>query len=304
MNTPLSFKIVSDIETAQELWRQFTDNLTIFDTWEFRYCFYKYENYPLHFIVGYDADLPVGILPLQRNINEGYLEFFGSSWMEETKAYLLTDYQPCMSQFYEQINEPAKLSAILPFENYSQSLPLDDYNYRLQLTDYSSYQDFIDSRFNAKGQQTWKRKIKKLLTNQIEIKYNNWEDLDLLIEFNKKTFKEDSSFTNPDRVKIYYDFLELQCCEKFLKTIEVNGVKQSVTLSLKYNDVFYYMNAGSNFEEVPNIGSYAILMDIDKAIAENAKIFNALMYSYNWKERWHLDAVALNKFEKLLPQTN
>lgn len=302
MAQTLTFSIVSDLTQAEVLWQQFSDNRTLFDTWEFRYCFYKYDNFPIHFIVGSDNGNAVGILPLQRNTNKGHLEFFGSDWMEEAKAYIKPEYIECMPQFFEQINEPAKLSAMLPFESFSNSLPVDDYNFRLPLNGFSSYWDFIEARFNPKGQQTWKRKIRKLEESKIEIVYNEWQDLDLLIANNLKTFGEDSSFTNPARVQIYHDFLNLNCCEKYLKTIVVDGVKQSVTLSLLYNGVFYYMNAGSNFEAVPNIGSFAILKDIDKAIEVHADVFNALMYSYNWKERWHLDAVPMHKFEKMLPE--
>jgi len=291
----INYQIITDPDQARQLWEQFSSNELLFDTWEFRNCFYKLDNFPLYFIVGYDQGAPVGLLGLQRNTEHNYLEFFGGSWMEDNKVLVKAGYEAAVPDFYAQIKEPAHLIAINSPDVFSQGLPLDDYKFQLDLTNYKTYWDFIEDKFNKKGQDTFRRKIKKIETNQIEVIENNNPDIEKLIEFNIKTFGDDSSFNNEKRKIVYRDFLNLSF-EKYLMTIKVNGVIQSVSLNLKHNGIMYYLNAGSNNEEIPNLGSYTLLIDIQKSIDTGCRIFDALMISYNWKERWHFNMVPYHKF--------
>jgi hypothetical protein len=291
----INYQIITDPDQTHQLWEQFSSNELLFDTWEFRNCFYKLDNFPLYFIVGYDQGAPIGLLGLQRNTEHNYLEFFGGSWMEDNKVLVKPGYEAAIPDFYAQIKEPAHLIAINSPDAYTQSLPLDDYKFQLDLTNYKTYWDFIEDKFNKKGQDTFRRKIKKIETNKIEVIENNNPDIEKLIEFNIKTFGDDSSFNNEKRKIVYRDFLNLSF-EKYLMTIKVNGVVQSVSLNLKHNGIMYYLNAGSNNEEIPNLGSYTLLTDIQKSIDTGCRIFDALMISYNWKERWHFNMVPYHKF--------
>jgi len=293
----LNFQVFTNIEECEKFWKKFSFNSTLFDLWDFRYCFYKYDNYPLHFIVGFLGQEAIGLLPLQFNSDEGYLEFFGGSWMEDNKVFIDGQHSDLIEKFFEQIHNKANLIAINNQDKYCSSLPIDEYKFQLDLINYSSYWDYIQDKYNKKGQDTFKRKFRKIEQNEIEFVENNPEDMDLLIELNIKNFKEDSSFNNDKRKLIYKDFLQLGL-EHHLITIKVNGVKQAVSMNIVFNGVFYYLNAGSNFEDIPNLGNYTIMNNIGKAIELKCKIFDALMISYNWKERWHFNKIPFNKFEK------
>lgn len=291
----INFQVVSDFEQAKQLWEKFSNNELLFDTWEFRNCFYKYDNFPIYFIVGYDQGEPIGILGLQRNTEQNYLEFFGGSWMEDNKVLVKSGYEGAIPNFYAQIQETAHMIAINQADQFTQGLPLDDYKFQLDLTNYKTYTDFIEDKFNKKSQDTFRRKIRKIEENKIEIIENNDADIETLIEFNLKTFGDDSSFINEKRKSAYRDFLNLSF-EKHLISIKVNDVLQSVSLNLKHNGIMYYLNAGSNNEEIPNLGSYTLLTDIQKSIDLGCKTFDALMISYNWKERWHFNMIPYHKF--------
>lgn len=293
----INFQVVSNLDECKEYWERFSPKVTLFDLWDFRYCFYKYDNYPLHFIVGFLGSEPIGLLPLQLNTNEGYVEFFGGSWMEDNKVFIDEKYFDLTEKFFLQITGKANLIAINTKDKFCSSLPVDEYKYQLDLTNYSSYWDYIKDKYNKKGNDTFRRKFRKIEQDSIEFIENNPEDMDLLIELNIKNFKEDSSFNDGKRKLIYKDFLNLGL-EHHLITIKVNGIKQAVSMNIVYNGIFYYLNAGSNFEEIPNLGNYTIMNDIGKAIELKCKTFDALMISYNWKERWHFNKIPFTKFEK------
>ena len=132
----VKFRVIYDIKEAQEYWEQFSYKETLFDLWQFRYSFYKYDNFPIYFILGELAGNVVGLLPLQRDTTNNFLQFFGGYWMEDNKVFIKPEYIGLIPQFYEQIKEPAKLKGIHQDDGFTANLPLDDYRYRLDLTNY------------------------------------------------------------------------------------------------------------------------------------------------------------------------
>lgn len=295
----LSFEIISDLEQAKNLWQQFTYDQTLFDTWEFRYCFYKYFNFPIHFILGKDeSNEYVGLLALQRNTTEGYLEFFGGSWMEDNKLFIKQGYEQEAQSFYAQINEPAHLIGINGFTDYEKGLVLDEYKYILPISNYNSYQDYITDKFNKKTQQTYARKFRKIESLNPELLMNQAQDIEKLIEYNLITFGQDSSFHSPYRKEIYRDMLALPF-NKYLLSIKIEGQIEAVCLNIEYKGTMFYLNAGANNQKIPNLGSYIIMQAIDIGIKNKFIAFDALMISYNWKERWHFNKIPFNKFDHL-----
>ena len=299
MKEEIHFEIMTDVdmEKAKSLWEQFSYKVTLFDLWDFRYCFYKYDNFPVRFIIGSVKGEPIGLLALQENTEDKCWEFFGGSWMERNNVYVKPGFEMYIEDFYMQVPAPALLGSIYQTDQYSVNLPLDDYNYRLDISYYQNFWDYISDKYSKKGQQTYKRKIRIIEEQKVEFLMNNFEDIDLLIALNLKNFGEESSFNDVKRQQVYKDFLKLDL-PIFLQTILIDGKKEAVSLCIKYNETMYYLNAGSNYEAVPNLGNYKILQDIDTAIREKCKMFDALMIAYNWKERWHFDKVPYTKFEK------
>ena len=108
----ITFRIIYDINEAQEYWEKFSFKETLFDLWVFRHSFYKYDNFPIYFIVGEIDGQPIGLLPLQRDTTNNFLQFFGGYWMEDNKVFIRPEYMHLIPQFYDQIKEPAKLVGI------------------------------------------------------------------------------------------------------------------------------------------------------------------------------------------------
>lgn len=297
----IHFEIINDLKDAENVWRLLSYNQTLFDTWEFRNCFAKYYNFEPYFILGKDdSGECIGLLPLQFNSEKGYLEFFGGSWMEDNKIYLKPGFEQFAKEFYEKIDKPAHLIGINGTDEFSKSLPIDDYKYQLDISYYKNYLDFIADKFNSKTQATFRRKFRKIEEElPMEFLLNQEQDIEMLFDYNMKTFGEDSSFNVPFRKEIYRDILKLPFKIHML-SIRSNGIVQAVSLNVEYNGILYYLNAGSNNMEIPNLGSYTIMKSIEIGINNNLKIFDALMINYNWKERWHFAKIPFNKFDYLL----
>jgi len=57
-------EIVSDIERCKTLWQEFSPQKNLFDTWEFRYAFYKGYEFKPYFLLLKNENENLSLLPL------------------------------------------------------------------------------------------------------------------------------------------------------------------------------------------------------------------------------------------------
>lgn len=295
----ITFSVVSDLEEAKRTWAEFTPDRHLFDLWDCRYIFYKYFNYPLHFIVGHDGDTAIGILPIQYNTDTKVYEFFGGYFMEENTVFVSPGYEEAIPLFYEQVPTPAHLGCITPQHQFEEALPLDDYKYLLPLIEIHSFEEFLNVKFNSEHRKPFKRRIRRLEELGVEIIENDPDALSLLFDFHIKHFGAASSFHYPFRKNIYEDLSRLAApVEVYMLTFVVAGVKEGVSIGIKYKNRFIGFNAGSNTEKHPTLPMYINAKNIDYAVKKGATLCDFLMGDYTWKISWQFDKLAERKYEK------
>lgn len=287
-------KIITDIVLAEQVWRSLSPNDTIYDTWEFRYCFYKPFNYPLSFRAVYVEDEPVALLPLQLNTDANYLEFFGGTHMENNQIFLKPDCEKYIAELYATIQGPVKMEWTLGNDPYTKSLPVQDYDYFLTLDQFQTFEQFLKESPNSE----LKRKWKKITTdNEIQILVNQFEDIELLFQWNIEKFKEESTFLMPFRQDIYREAVRLELLKPLLFTFVVNGKKQAVSLAYTYNNTYMSMNYGIHPEcEVRNLSAFIILHQIKSAIEQKNRYIDVLTCDCGWKESWGFSKIAQYEF--------
>ena len=287
MKKLLDIKLVNNTEEAKKVWNKLSPNKFLCDNWDYRYCFYKYFNYPLYFYVGLDNEEIVGLFPLQFNEDEKYIEFFGGGFMRDNRVFIKPGYEDCIKQFYNAITMPVRLIHINGQDQFTKSFNISVQRYIADLSIIKDVDDYLFQNFKAKTRNGLHKKIKLIeLMNPIIIE-NNYNDIDLLIELNKKAFGERSSFNKPYRREVFHDLLKLNFDIHLLSYV-INDKKEAVSFSIKYNDVYVYINAGTNKEAISNLGTYNIYKNIDKAVKIGSKLFDAGIEDMGWKERWHL----------------
>ncbi len=291
----IKIKIINDLKEAKNIWNNLSPNKYLCDDWNFRYCFYKYFNYPLFFYAGFDADKIVGLLPLQFNENGKYLEFFGGSYMRDNRIFIKLGYENYINQFYESVKTPAKLISIIGDDSLTRSFDIYKYKYSADISEIKNTNDYFAKNLKGKSRYEFRKKIKLIEKMNPIVKMNNFDDIDLMIELNKKTFGENSSFNKPFRIEAFHDLIKSDF-DKYLFTYIINGKKEAVSFSIKYNHAYIYINAGTNKREIPNLGTFNIYCNFEKAIELGSKLFDAGMEDLGWKERWHLKKVSRYAF--------
>jgi hypothetical protein len=293
----LSFKVIKDIEEAKKWWEYFTPHQVIFDEWEFRYCFYKYFNYDLHFYLGFIKDEPIGLLPLQYDPERKYLEFFGGPPMDDNDVFIKTGYEKYVKNFFEKISSSAYLRYMAGRNQFSQKLPTGDYKYVLDITGFNDAYEYIEKTFNGETKKKLLKRIQKAQEHETDCLENNFQDIELLFELNLKNYKEESAFLKKNRQKIYRDLLHTSFKPCLLTGI-LDGQKASVSLGLQYHNQFISFNSGVKEDMEFDVYSYGRFQRINWAIKHRLTSFDALCGNYGWKEKWGFTKIPQYIFEK------
>jgi len=307
----IEIKKIELLDEAEAVWKKISPNESIYDDWDFRYCFYKYFNHPLRFYAGYDGEELAGLLALQYNSESKRLEFFGGSFMEDNHVFIKKRsanrsgwpanrsgwHEEYIPKFYENINEPSRLEDICDASSFESSFDVFEYKYAADLNGLRNVDEYLAKYFKAKGRNAIKKKARSIEMLKPVIIENNYEDLDLFIELNKKRFGKESSFYKPFRHEIYHDLLNINLDIKML-TFIINGTKEAVTFGIKYKNTFVGINSGTREEAHRDLGTYITVKKIEKAIELGADKYDAGIEDLGWKENWHFEKIPQRIFIK------
>ncbi len=312
MNSPFTIQCIHDIAEAQKYRELLNPDLHYGDLRELRYIFFKHFWYEAYFYVGFVDQQPIGLLPLQYNTShnssekyvvtsQDFLEFFGGWWFENNKIFIKPWYESYIPEFMQALKLPAYLQRITTEHPYIHSLPIGEHQYILDVSKRTSYNDFLDERFEGKTKATFKKQMKKIEEeNTIEIIINHKEDLETMVDRNIERFGSDSSFTRPHRQAIFRDMVQSDRLETYVLTFMVNRNKEWVSLAIKHKDTYAYLNAWSTFN-TNNLGKYIIMANIDMSIKLWCKTFDAMRGDGSRKEKWHLTAIPEYNFKNFEP---
>ena len=296
----IKIEIIKDLATAEMLWNTFTPRETIYDEWEFRYCFYKYFNYELFFYTAYEEGKPVGLLPLEYNSDQNYLEYFGGNFMEDNRVLVKPGYEYLIPDFFNAPKQKMVFLDIRGNDPFIQKLEIRDNKFVLDLSKVGSVENYLQNYFGSETRKTFRKCFKKITDRKLNILINNFEDIELLFEYNIRQFGDKSRFVDrPHRKEIFRDLLNLSF-EPVLFTFEVDGVKEGVSLCLKYKKVYESFNTGIRNDSIKHLFAFMIMKNIDYALQNGMLYYDAFGADCNWKEKWGFTKIPQYKFENNL----
>jgi CelD/BcsL family acetyltransferase involved in cellulose biosynthesis len=291
-------QVVSDPAGAQRCWDRLSPRKTIYDEWNFRWCFARrHPEWELHFIMALSDNSPVALLPLQR-VSADWLEFMGGNFMEDNRVFVKPGHEHVIPQLFERVTAKASLRGIIDDGHpFLSDLPLGSPKYTYDIRGIDTLDALIDRVFRSKSKANLSKKVRAIERIGPVIRTNSIDDIDLLAEHNVRAFGEESSFVDdPAQKEIFKDLCDL--FPYFIHTYLVAGKTQGVSFSLIHNKTYLYLLSGTNNHEVPNLGNYLILNNIRTAIENGCETFDAGRHDCNWKERWHLSRTEEHIFEK------
>ena len=284
----LKLKVETGIRRCRQLWQKFSPYNSLFDTWDFRYAFWRgYHHQPYFLTILFKND-PVACLPLWYEEDKKEFRWFGS-WWQEDNTFFATE-QSLIPIMLKLCPKPTVLNAILcsPQTANKYKFTLDDPKYILHLKGLNSADDFL-TRFRKKKRYNLKRDWKRILAQNPKTIINRLSDLKHLIRLSNKRFHskgEDTDWEDSGRVKTFEAAIKYAHeYQVRMITTEIGGKIAGVDLVLIFKNTYYAPKCGYDVENFPGIGNYTNLLEINDAISLGMEKMDFLEISYGWKEK-------------------
>ncbi|MFA5184611.1 MAG: GNAT family N-acetyltransferase [Patescibacteria group bacterium] len=293
-------KIFHDLAEAKRLWNKLSPQRSLYDLWDFRYCFYCHDVQPLHFYAIYEDGQAVGLLPLQYNELLAAYEFFAENFMEENRPFVKAGYEHLVPELFRLAPAVTKIFDISGQDDFTRSLPLEDYIYFLDISRFHSFGDYLTVAFPSAHKRSNFKRIFTVLEREHAVKviHNDFKDLELLMDLNVRRFGAESYLRTEAERQPFRDLVRLSLAWHLI-TVEIDGEKLAASLSIVYNNIYYYLIVGSDISRVSDAFKYLTKANLELAISLGLKTFNFSLGGCNWKEAWHLDKEPQYKFIKL-----
>jgi len=301
----LQVEVFAQIDDCKRLWKEFSSNTTLFDTWDFRLAFWKGYNHTPCFLALKNGLDNFALLPLWYEEDNKRYTWFGSTWQEENK-FLVKD--PLFIPLLLAIcPSPVILNAI------STELPLwikqvirlkpDDPKYILKLDTIKSAEDYL-ATLKKKKRYNLKRDRKIIEAQNPKIVFDNFDDFDTLVNLSNKRFQEkgeDTGWEDPRRVETFRQVIKLGLANSSYKvrmvTVVIGNKTAAVDLVALFNGCYYPLKCGYDIKNFPGIGNYVNLLEIDDAVSLGMEKMDFLEIGYGWKDKW-FEEVPLLQYEK------
>lgn len=304
MTMTLRFEIITEKDKAKEIWEYFSPHLKIDDEWEFRYTWIKHLDLPLHFIVGYDGDEPVGLLALEQNTNKGlgpkllnmdepFLEFFGGVDTDDNYIFLKPGYEHLTSEFLEQIHTPAILTSLKTEEGYATKNATPEFylnRYEIDITGATDFDSYIDKNFSGKTRRNIKSEAKvRFKDEKVEILDGTIDDLEYLFQLSISRFGDRSSFNMEYRRKTFRDLFQNFDIDLF--KVAINGEIKGIAFCNVYKERYTGINIGYDYS-TPGLGKFLVVSSIPRAAKRGCTIYDAGQGDTGWKSAFHFTKIS------------
>lgn len=301
----LQIKVVTQIDLCYQLWQEFSPNITLFDTWEFRFAFWKgYKCLP-YFVLLKNGAENLALLPLWYEEDKKKYFWFGSWWQEENSFFVKDPtFVPLLLAVCPS---PTHLNAIslqtvLWAKDFVKFEP-DDPKYILDFTKINSVDDFL-ATLKKKKRYNLRRDKRIIEAQNPKIIFNNFSDFKTLIDLSKKRFQEkgeDTDWEDPCRIETFRQVINLGRTEKGYRirmlTVKIKEIVAGVDLIALHNGCYYPLKCGYDVKNFSGIGNFVNLLEIQDALSLSMKKIDFLEIGYGWKDKW-FEEVPLFKHDK------
>lgn len=301
----LEVRVESKIGECKRLWEEFSPNLTLFDTWDFRMAFLKgYKREP-YFLTLVNNLQNVALLPLWYEDDNKHYTWFGSTWQEENRFFVKDELLiPILLAISPS---PLILNAItteLPeWTEKVIKLKPDDPKYILNFDNIHSVDDYLMT-LKKKKRHNLRRDKRIIEAQKPKVIFDRFTDFDHLIKLSIERFEqkgEDTDWEDERRINTFKNVIKFGQKGNSYKirmlTVVIKKRIAAVDLIATYKGCYYPLKCGYDVKRFPGIGNYVNLLEIDDAINLGMKKMDFLEIGYGWKDKW-FESIPLLQYEK------
>lgn len=293
----LKIRICEDEVECAAIWQQLWPQKCFFDLWEVRKVFadsYKRDPY---FILAEQGGNIEGLLALSRTEpSHSFAHFPGETWKGKTwleQNRILSSSDAVFNVLLDNVPGPTNLRYLT-----RDSVPLtrtpvavDEVGYLFYPGAYNfSFQRYLQE-FSGKSRKKLGRELKKMEDMGVVYRYDNIDDIEILFQMNKKSFREASYFHDRFFLEAFKSLITWLHHAKLLRitTILLGGVVAAVDIGAVWNNS-YTVLAGATNMEFPGIAKMINFHHIQWACRQHLDVVDFLCGNFGWKQRFHLTA--------------
>lgn len=295
----------ADTEKCRELWETFSPDVDAWDDWDLMYAFHDQDRQRMHFLVHQGGDgRPDGLVPLVHDTAKARYMLIAGSYPDGRLLWIRNeDFSEFVDEFPErtvlfdlrqsQVNELLELHP--QFEaNFSEQ----DLRYHLVPSEFGfDFYNHIDA-FAREKRQKFLYDLRNIQKRGPKLDWSSSNEADLFIDLVNRNFGAESDYANDEdanEVRRVIGELEKSGRLKTL-TIEIDGVKQAVALSLLHNNRMVALYASSN-NDYNNLGKLLNVETIQEACRLRVAEIS-FMTGMKWKADWKMKNEPCRTFRK------
>ena len=284
----------TDTQECRKLWSMFSPQREAWDDWDVMYVFHDQKNHRLNFLVHQDSDGdPDGLIPLVHNSKLSRFMLMAGSYPDGRILWLQKQDFP---EFFACFPDRTVLfdlkktwvdDLLQLYPQFAANFTEHDTRYFLVPSEFDyDFHKHIDA-FSSDKKQKFLYDLRNIRKREPVVQLGHENEADLFIELVNRNFGAESDYADPEdanEVRRVIGELERSVRLKTL-TIEIDGVKQAVSLSLLHGNKMIALYASSN-NDYNNLGKLLNVETIQEACrlrVEEISFMTGMQWKANWK---------------------
>ncbi|NNE41129.1 MAG: GNAT family N-acetyltransferase [Marinicaulis sp.] len=284
----------TDIHECRKLWEMFSPRQAAWDDWDLMFAFHDQGAHRFNFLVHQDSDgRPDGLVPLVRDTKLDRFMLMAGSYPDGRILWLSYENFP---EYFEQFPERTVLfdlkqswvSGLLQlYPQFEANFAEQDVRYFLAPSEFEfDFCKHIDT-FSSEKKQKFLYDLRKIRKREPTLRWGDENEAELFIELVNKNFGAESDYANEENaneLRRVIDELDRSGRLKTL-TIEVDGARQAVAMSLLYGNNMIALYASSN-NDYSNLGKLLNVETIHEACrlrVDEISFMTGMQWKANWK---------------------
>ncbi len=287
-------RTATDLQECRNLWDALSPKQDAWDDWDLMYAFHHQDDHRLHFLVHQtDGGPPDGLIPLVFDSKESRYMLMAGSYPDGRVLWLQNADFP---EFFGHLPEPtvlfdlkqswvSDLLAMHPqFEAYFSE---PDSRYFMVPAEFGfDFYNHLDT-FPPEKKQKFLYDLRHINKREPALRWSSDNEADLFIELVNRNFGSESDYADANNASELRRVIDELARSGRLKTltIEVDGVKQAVSLSLLHGTKMIALYAASN-NDFNNLGKLLNVEAIQEACrlrVDEISFMTGMQWKANWK---------------------
>lgn len=282
---------------CRKLWDRMSPARDAWDDWDLMFAFHDEKKHRFHFLVHEDAaGEPDGVVPLVYDTTEKRFMLMAGSYPDGRVLWLRYEDFP---EFFETLPEPTVFFDLKKswVDGLLERHPQFEANFgepetRFFLVPSEFGFDFNNhlELFSSEKRQKFLYDLRKIRKQEPVLRWSDDDEAELFIELVNRNFGDESDYATEDNANELRRVIAVLQRSGRLKTltIEVEGAKQAVSLSVLHGNKMVALYAASN-NDYNNLGKLLNVETIQEACRLRVDEIS-YMTGMQWKANWQMNS--------------